>query len=314
MVIAAGACAFHYVADHSWNVALFRSFMTASSGGNLSEPSSDSERTVMALLVLFGAGLYLFGASLVFEAIGKRIVSVNWRERRERARVERLTDHQIICGYGRVGQAAAAQLRQAQLPYVVVELDERNLALAREQGELAVAGDATRPEVLEAAGLARAAGLIAVMDTDAENLYAVVLAHGHNPDLQVAARASTADAARKLGAAGADRIVSPYEAAGKKLAAMAANPNLENFIDLSGYANADLQLAQVEAEPSSWADGRALGELIEDTGARPVALWHGTAAGAELELAPERRLQAGDVLIAIGSRAAITALERRLKS
>lgn len=312
MVIALGAWALVLWDGKGWDVALYRSFITVSSAGIANEPTNNVERLTTVVMVLVGVSLYLLAGALVFESIASRVLSTSWRARRQRARIGHLAGHHIVCGYGRVGQAAAQELKASGADYLVIELEPEQVASARANGELVVEGDATDPLVLEEAGLARANGLIVTLDTDAENLYVVLVANERKPELLIAARASSEAAAAKLKAAGADRLVSPYESAGRKLAAMALNPQLENIVDLTVSSGVDLRLAQIEVSTGSWAEGRTLQELGSETRAKPVAMRE--PQGVRLELDLSHRLVPGDVVIGLGGEGAVALLEARCHS
>lgn len=312
LVLLAGTVASHLFAGERWWPAFYRSFLIASSG----EPAAADalpEQLINIGLVVFGVAAYLWGFSLVARAFAGRLLASG--ARRERRRIVKLAGHQILCGFGRVGKTAAAELAIAGVPFVLVESGAKQILLAREQGLLVVEGDATDAAVLRRAGIANAAGLIATLDTDAQNLYVVLIAHELKPELLIAARATGEPAAAKLRAAGADRIVSPYESAGKKLAAFAANPQLENWVDLSSYVGGDLRLVQLDVDRGSWAAGKTLSELEAVSQAKTVALRpSGSATEIELTLAGARVLSPRDVVIALGTAEAVAELERLIST
>jgi voltage-gated potassium channel len=152
--------------------------------------------TVFLLVAGVGATLYTFTllATVVVEGgLPKRL-----QRRREARMLEQIKDHFIICGYGRIGAIVAQQFRRQRIPYVVVERDPDRVHAAIDDGALGVEADASREEVLKRVGIARARGLIAVVGTDAENVYAVLTARVLRPDLFIVSRAVTDDAAQKL--------------------------------------------------------------------------------------------------------------------
>src|SRR5262249_14447944 len=149
------------------------------------------------------------GAAVV-EAIAGGVVSGAISDRRRWRTIDRLRDHFIICGYGRVGRRVAQEFRAADVPYVVLDFSETALTAARERGDLFVEGDGTEDEDLEGAGIDRARGLVASSDSDAANLYITLSARNRRPELTIVARATDEDAEKKLRLAGADRVVTPY--------------------------------------------------------------------------------------------------------
>ena len=123
--------------------------------------------------------------------------------------IDNLKDHYIICGFGRVGRGAAAELHHAGVPFVVVDIPER-VERAILAGMLAVAADATHDETLRQVGIERARGLVAALATDADNLFVLLSAKGLNPRIYVAARAAEEGAEEKMRRAGADAVFAPY--------------------------------------------------------------------------------------------------------
>jgi voltage-gated potassium channel len=135
-----------------------------------------------------------------------------------------INDHFIICGYGRVGQRVAHELRQANEPYVVLDSNPATLAAALKRGDLFVDGRSTSDDDLRAAGLERARGLFACADSDLENVYTTLSARALRPELQIVARASSEEASNKLLLAGANHAIDPYTTAGRQMARLALEP------------------------------------------------------------------------------------------
>ena len=199
--------------------------------------------TVFLLVAGVGATLYTFTllATVVVEGgLPKRL-----QRRREARMLETISDHFIICGYGRIGSIVAEQFRRQRIPHVVVERDADRVQLALEQGALSVEADASREEVLKRVGIERARGLVAVVGTDAENVYTVLSARVMRPDLFIISRAETDDATQKLRRAGADRVISPYQIGGMQIAQTALRPAVVDFVALATSAD-NLELAMEE--------------------------------------------------------------------
>ena len=174
--------------------------------------------------------IFAFLGAVVVEAIARGVVSGS--ERRRRKAIEKLHDHTIICGYGRVGQRIADEFHGAGADFVIVDNDPEEVEAAREAGMLAVEGDAIEDEDLRAAGLERAKALIAALDSDANNLYVTLSARNVRPDLLIVSRASDEDAERKLRLAGADRVVMPYSTAGRVMANLVLKPQVASFLNV----------------------------------------------------------------------------------
>src|SRR5262249_52347804 len=153
------------------------------------------------------------------------------QRRRYSHMLETITDHFIVCGYGRIGSIVAHQFLKQKVPFVVIERDPNRLQAAIDDGALAVEADASREEGMKRVGIARARGLIAAVGTDAENVYAVLTARVLRPDLFIVSRAETEDATLKLKRAGADRVISPYQIGGVQIAQTALRPAVVDFVE-----------------------------------------------------------------------------------
>jgi voltage-gated potassium channel len=199
--------------------------------------------TVMLLLGGVGAALYTFTAlaTVVVEGgLPKRL-----QRRRQERMLDTISDHFILCGYGRIGAIIAQQFRRQHVPYVVVERNPERVQAAIEDGALGVEADASREDVLKRVGIDRARGLIAAVGTDAENVYAVLSARVMRPDLFIVGRAETEDATIKLKRAGANRVISPYQIGGVQIAQTALRPAVVDFFELATSAD-NLELAMEE--------------------------------------------------------------------
>jgi voltage-gated potassium channel len=221
---------------------------TVESPSNLSRPGQVF--TVVLLLGGVGAALYTFTllATVVVEGgLPKRL-----QRRRQQRMLETLSDHFIVCGYGRIGSIVAHQFRRQHVPYVVVERNPERVQAAIEDGSLGVEADASREEVLKRVGIERARGLIAAVGTDAENVYAVLSARVMRPDLFIVGRAETEDATQKLKRAGANRVISPYQIGAMQIAQTALRPAVVDFVELATNSdNLELAMEEITIAPQS---------------------------------------------------------------
>src|SRR4029077_12862927 len=155
-------------------------------------PASNGARVISMVLVLCGLTIIAYAGAVIVESIAGGVFTGVLAERRRERTIERLRNHFIICGYGRVGRRVAEEFRAADVPYVVLDIHEDAIEAAQEDGVLFLEGDATRDENLRRAGLERARGLVAASDSDADNLYVALSARSVRPDLTIVARASGA--------------------------------------------------------------------------------------------------------------------------
>ena len=311
LVLAVGTLGFRHFVHEPWLQSFYRSMVTVSLTGLDTVPRNDSARVLTIFMVLAGITIFAYVGSLVVEAIARGVVGGLWVERRRRRAIDKLRDHYIICGFGRVGRRVAEEFRHAGAPFVVLDYSPEALEAAREAGVLFVEGNGTDDEDLIGAGLAQARGLVAASDDDADNLYITLSARAVKPDLLIVARASTDDAVKKLGLAGADRVVQPYLAAGRVMANLVLKPQVTAFVDVvTSGTGTDLRFEEIEVTDACGQGGKSIRDLDirKETGALVVALrkQDGTF---DTTPTPDAMLDVGDVLIAAGTTDELRALE-----
>ncbi len=315
-VLAVGTVGYRWSLGETWLQSFYRAVVTSALVGLDTVPKNDSARVLSIFMVFAGVTIFAFVASTLVESIARGVLTGALAEKRRRRAIENLRGHYIICGYGRVGQQIGSEFRAAGAQYVVVDFHEDALGAARERNDYFIEGDGTDEDDLEAAGLARARGLVASSDSDADNLYITLSARAVRPDLLVVARASNAAAAKKLRIAGADRVVQPYSAAGRVMANLMLKPQVTAFIDVvTSAAGADLRFEELEV-PAGWAQaGKTIGELRirGKTGAVIVAV-RKRDGHFETTPDPDLPLEAGDVMIAAGTDEELRALEELFRS
>ncbi len=179
---------------------------------------SEAGRVFTMFLLLFGVGSLAFAAHSFTESMLERASSPARGKRIMEKKISRLENHTIICGHGRVGGAAAAHLAEAGKDFVVLESSKEQCALLQEQGFLYLTGDATCEKTLTSAGIKTAGSLLALLNSDPDNLFTVLTARELNPTLHIVARSESASAESKILRAGADSIISPYASAGRRVA------------------------------------------------------------------------------------------------
>lgn len=259
--------------------------------------------SVMAVAVIFGT-VGVAGESLIAEmASGKREV------KRMQRKVDALHGHFIVCGYGRVGSLVATELRDEGAEVVVLDTDPRSLERAQNDGFLVVPGDGTSDTTLLKAGVERARGLVSVIDSDANNVYVTISARSLNADLFIVGRASTASVMKKVLQAGADRTISPYEMAGRRVVQLVLKPGVVDFID-AALSRGDLSFGMEEVNVDARLAGQTVGQL-RALGLFTLAIRHDPGI-YEPNPADDRELLAGESLIVSGSTAAMRAIGENL--
>lgn len=259
---------------------------------------------VSGVVVVFGTVGYVAETLILEAASGKR------EARRMRDRVDGLTGHYIVCGYGRVGATTVRELEHAGERIVVIDTTTASLEAARRDGHLVVEGDATDDATLRAAGIERARGLVATIDSDALNVYVALSARALNAGLFIVARANLPDAEAKLHQAGADRVVSPYTRAGRQIAELVSRPRVADYIDLAlSHGELAFSLEELEIGDGSPIVGLTVAELRAQ-GVTTLAI---VGSGNAYEPNPPegRRIAVGESLVVSGSAAAVRELRGR---
>lgn len=300
LVVALGYGVAGYMILEGWSLpdALYMTVITlASVGYGEVRPLDASGRAFTVSLILFGVGIVVVALSMVAQAIAEGQLGERARRRRMQRDIDHLVDHFIICAYGRVGRTVARELDKEDASFVVVDKLEELEDDMTDDGVLHIIDDPTEEEVLRAAGIERARGLICAMDSDAANVYVTLTARSLKPDLFVVARASEEAAVERLYRAGADRVISPYVSSGRVMALQALRPRVLDFLEVG--RNLGLRLEELHVDESSPLVGRRLADSFGS--ATCVALRHpdgrvvANPDGGEV-------LRAGDLVVLLGRR------------
>lgn len=269
---------------------------------------------------LFTTGLIVAGVAAVayvFSAFGQYVISGELtgtiRSRRMQQRIDALNKHYLICGYGRVGQQVARDLQNKGQQCVIIERHESELADA-DPDLLRVIGAADDDEVLKRAGIDRAAGLVAATGDDPTNLYVTLSAHTLNPQAVIVARANDPAAEPKLLRAGASHVISPYTISGRRIATQLLYPSLTDFLDVVMHSGTlELWLEECIVWAGSDLHNKTVAEASVRSryGANVLAVRRARAGGGIVTNPPaDLRFEPGDVLIALGTREQLAALNR----
>ena len=312
-ILLVGTVGFVLLLDDGWVDAFYRSVVSTTLTGLHSAPESDAGKLFTVVLLFSGVAVFFYIAGVIVDVMTRGVLSGVLDQRRRRRTIDALSDHVIICGYGRVGRRVAAEFRATGTPCVVVDVTPESVELAEKDGVFVVLGDGTEDHDLEAAGILRARGLVASMDSDEKNLYVTLSARARRPDLTIVARASTADAARKIELAGADRVVQPYSHAGLHMANLVVKPQVADFLDLvttAGGPSPEIRFEELVVTKECGHGGRTLGELdiASATGAAVIAL---RKRDGTFDVTPraDAVVDEGDVVIGVGTTEEIRSLE-----
>jgi voltage-gated potassium channel len=261
------------------------------------------------VLALAGVGTVLYTLTLTLELVLEGQLGNLWGRRRMQRDIDQLEGHAIVCGYGRVGRAAAEQISRTGVDVVVVDIDEDRLATCDYPHVL---GDASADEVLRLAGIRTASTLIASLDDDSGSVYCVLTARSLNPDVFVIARSRTDDAEPKFVRAGANRVVNPQRIGGNRIAAFAESPDVVDFLDVVMHeGNHEFRLVDIAVHEGSSLVGSTVADIraLEGGGAMLLAL----RTGGRFVTNPPAATTFGvdDVLIVVGTERQVDDLHRR---
>jgi len=225
-------------------------------------PLDPAGRAFNSFLILFGVIVMFFSVGAITQTIIELEIRDPFGKRRTKRMINKMENHFIVCGFGRVGRAASYELKRAGVPFVVLDRNEERAERAVQAGMVALPADATRDEALRDAGVTRARGLIAALATDADNLFVILSAKTLNPGLTVVTRASEEEAEAKLRRAGADTVFAPYSNTGHRLAQAILRPHVAQFLDFT-IKNIGLEVAieQLQVAPESVFVAKTLGEM-----------------------------------------------------
>ena len=247
-----------------------------------------------------------FGVS--FEALVEGSINDGLKIRRGFRMIDKKSNHIIVVGNGRVGQAIVHYVGRHGAEVVMVDREPQP-----DSEWPIVIGEATEDQTLRDAGIERATTLIAALDSDADNVYVTLSARALNPALHIVARTDHQHNEAKFFQAGADRVVNPYEIGGSRMGALALHPTLAEFLDEVLHDDSHgVTVDEIEVPPRSPAVGKPLGDLVGPDGQPLVIALRDADHGYVANPSPSTPVPAGTVLVVLGSNADVAALAGRV--
>ena len=275
-------------------------------------PLSKGGEFFTTVLVLLGVGTFTFMIGAFSQILIEGKLPRVWRRRRVQKTVDALSDHYIVCGYGRVGGVVVEEVEAEQLPVVVIERDPAMLAKLAERNILHMEGDATEDQTLLNAGILRAKAVVAAMSNETANVYVVLTARQFNPDLYIVSRTDTEDHIARMKRAGANRVVMPHKIGGLEMAYSVLRPGLHALSEVVWGKEYGLDMEEVKIAPDSTATSMPLREMgISDNYNAMVVAVRRKGSAAVLNPGPDFMVAAGDTLLVVGRREDLLALKGR---
>ena len=235
--------------------------------------------------------------------------------------IERLRDHTIVCGFGRMGNILARELQRVGMPLVVIDANESRLQQAEERGYLVIHGDATEEYVLSQAGIEHAAVLASVLSDDATNVFVTITTREMNPRITIIARGENPRTEKKLLGCGADKVVLPTAIGAARVAQIITRPSAEELLEQNAVrGNLDeelrvigLQFDELKVAPESALVGKELSEIeVHSNHGFLIVAVRKADGGVTINPDAATRLCANDVVIVIGHDDDIPKLAERL--
>ena len=304
-----------YMAIEDWNFmdALYMTVITLATVGygEVNQVSMEG-RLFTVLLILMGVSFFVYVTGNVIQFLVEGRIRVVLGRRKLDSQIHRLSGHFIICGYGRIGKELSRYLIQKYIDVVIIEREDTRVHAMHDDGILYIVGEATDEKVLERAGIHRARGLITAVATDADNVFLVLIAKQLNPNLFIVARASQDSSKKTLMAAGADKVISPYDLGARRMAHAILRPTVIRFLEMAFTDDdTDIQMEEITIQP----DSRLVGACLKDSGIRQnldliIIVIRKPDNSMVFNPKANTMFEAGDVVVAVGRAKSLKQFER----
>jgi voltage-gated potassium channel len=324
-IVVVGTIGYMLTAELNPLDALYMTVITISTVGYGELGNVGRNTRVFTIILIFATMIWGAWAS---ESLLSTILSEEFRQTvfqlRSIRKVRDMKNHTILCGFGRIGEAAASELVRNKEPFVVVEQNPDIVEHLRELNYHVISGDATEDDVLLAAGVRQAARLLTTLNDDNANIVTTLSARELNPNIWIASRLVRVDAYHKLLRAGANEVVSPYDYGGRRLALTVLRPHVAEFLSEVVFDEGrGAEMDEIQVREGSELAGKTLAEanLRQRFGITVISLYHGKEEKThpdigrfELNPGPDTRLRPGDVLIIVGTSDQLQRLHNALKT
>ena len=229
-----GTVGFHFIEGWSFVDSFYACITTLSTVGYGDfVPETTAGKLFAVFIIIFGVGMMFYSLVLMAETfIEARLRSLLGRGKLEKT-IEKMNNHYIICGGGRIGFLICRELMAGKMPCVVIDNNPEVIQKAQDEGFICFKGDATQDKILIEAGIKRAKGVVCVLPSDAENLYVILTAKELNQQVYIISRSEEEESEHRLLRAGADRVMSPYTLGGVRMAMAILRPAMLDFIEIT---------------------------------------------------------------------------------
>ncbi|GFZ78748.1 potassium transporter TrkA [Aquaticitalea lipolytica] len=250
MLLAIGVLGFRIMSNYSWIDAIYMTVITITTVGfGEVQPLDDFAKIFTIFLILASVIIVGYALTVITEYILSKNDIEELKLKKMQKKIDSLSNHIIICGYGRNGKQAASKLLAHGKPFVIIEKDNEIAERFQSETMPFIIGNANEDDTLFKAGIDRASTLICALPDDADNLFVVLSARQINKDMCIISRASQETSYKKLKLAGANNVIMPDKIGGDHMASLVVVPDLIEFIDnlsIVGQANINIEEISIE--------------------------------------------------------------------
>jgi len=261
-----GTFGFHFIEGWSLLDSFYVCIVTLSTVGYGDfAPETTAGKFFAVFIIIFGVGMMFYSLVLMAETfIEARLRNLLGRGKLEKT-IEKMNNHYIICGGGRIGFLICRELIEGKMPCVVIDNNPEVIQKAQDEGFICFKGDATQDKILIKAGIKRAKGVVCVLPSDAENLYVILTAKELNQQVYIISRSEEEESEHRLLRAGADRVMSPYTLGGVRMAMAILRPAMLDFIEITTRQQSlELRMEEIAVCKNS----PFISKSLEDSGIR----------------------------------------------
>ncbi|MDX1639411.1 MAG: potassium channel protein [Balneolaceae bacterium] len=258
-VFAIGSIGYHVIEGMEFFDGFYMTFITITTIGFAElQNLTDAGRVLTMVVFVMGIGVISYIASQTTQLIFESEI---FRKRAMKKQLDKMENHYIICGYGRIGHRIAQVLKQADIPVVVVENRDSSIERIKEDRLLYVEGDAQEESVLIEAGIQRAKGLICTLSRDQDNVFVTLIARELNEQIFILVRTNQRANTKKILRSGANKVISPYEVGADRMANVILRPHVDQFMNqILGGEHQDHIFDEVKVFEGSDLAGKTLAE------------------------------------------------------
>lgn len=273
-------------------------------------PKTIEGRAFLLGVLIVGVGMVAYSMGAIINILVESQISRIMERNKMLKTIKQLNNHIIVCGAGRVGSYVAQVLKSEQVPYVLIDVDEELIVHRQEEGHLVMLGDATEDEVLLAAGIQKARGIVCALSEDAYNVFIALSARAAKPDLKIVARAEKPESAEKMRRAGADKVISPAQIGGYQMAMSMLKPATVDLVDtLFTSPNLQLQLEEVVVVENSPIANQEIRQVFNREHKNVIVVSIIRKDQVSLNPRGKDMILAGDTLVIIGNREDLESME-----